>query len=180
MAIIGFTGRMSTGKNLSAKIWRLIDMYYNTEIQPKISLNKWIKKKLDSGYYYLGISHWEEKSYAHKLKQIVSILTGCSISDLDDQEFKKKVLPGDWAVITYRQALQYIGTDLFREKFHPDTWVFALMSDYKPQSVIGVTDEVNGGWVQKYPNWLITDVRFPNEAKAIKDRGGKIIRLFRN
>jgi hypothetical protein len=28
-------------------------------------------------------------------------------------------------------------------------------------------------------NWIITDVRFPNEAQAIKDRGGIIIRIER-
>jgi hypothetical protein len=32
----------------------------------------------------------------------------------------------------------------------------------------------------KHPNWIITDVRFPNEAKAIKDRGGIVIRVNRN
>jgi hypothetical protein len=31
----------------------------------------------------------------------------------------------------------------------------------------------------KHPNWIITDVRFPNEAKAIKDRGGIVIRVDR-
>jgi hypothetical protein len=32
----------------------------------------------------------------------------------------------------------------------------------------------------KHPNWIITDVRFPNEAKAIKDRGGIVIRVNRD
>ena len=30
-----------------------------------------------------------------------------------------------------------------------------------------------------YPSWLVTDVRFPNEAQAIKDRGGIIVRVNR-
>lgn len=30
-----------------------------------------------------------------------------------------------------------------------------------------------------FPNWIITDVRFPNEAQAIKDRGGIMIRIER-
>lgn len=29
----------------------------------------------------------------------------------------------------------------------------------------------------KYPNWIITDMRFPNELKAVKDRGGISIRV---
>ena len=31
-----------------------------------------------------------------------------------------------------------------------------------------------------YPNWIITDVRFPNEAEAIKRYGGKVIRVNRD
>lgn len=31
----------------------------------------------------------------------------------------------------------------------------------------------------KYPNWIITDMRFPNELQAVKDRGGITIRVNR-
>ena len=31
----------------------------------------------------------------------------------------------------------------------------------------------------QYPNWIITDTRFPNELKAVKDRGGISIRVNR-
>ena len=31
----------------------------------------------------------------------------------------------------------------------------------------------------KKPNWIITDVRFPNECEAIKQRGGIVIRVER-
>lgn len=31
----------------------------------------------------------------------------------------------------------------------------------------------------KYPNWIITDMRFPNELKAVKDKGGISIRVER-
>jgi len=33
--------------------------------------------------------------------------------------------------------------------------------------------------IQFYPNWIITDCRFPNEAQAIKERGGILIRIER-
>lgn len=32
---------------------------------------------------------------------------------------------------------------------------------------------------EQYPNWVITDVRFPNEVEAIKDRSGIMIRINR-
>ena len=35
-------------------------------------------------------------------------------------------------------------------------------------------------WIKdQYPNWIISDTRFPNELKAIKDRGGITIRIIR-
>jgi len=30
-----------------------------------------------------------------------------------------------------------------------------------------------------YPNWIVTDVRFPNEVEAIKKAGGTVIRIDR-
>lgn len=78
---------------------------------------------------------------------------------------------------TYREMLQRLGTDIFREHFHPNTWINALMSKYKPQSR-AFEDECYSKNVE-YPNWIITDVRFPNEVKAIKDRNGLIIKIDR-
>jgi hypothetical protein len=76
---------------------------------------------------------------------------------------------------TYRDALQFVGTDLFRKQFNDNTWVDATMADYKGVSAPNGL----GGEYTKYPNWLISDMRFPNEVKAIKDRDGLIIRINR-
>lgn len=84
---------------------------------------------------------------------------------------------------TPRILLQYIGTDLFRKLIHENVWVNATMIDYKfncrpiylePQrfepDLIAIEES----------KWIITDVRFPNEADAIKQRKGINIRLQRN
>ena len=35
-------------------------------------------------------------------------------------------------------------------------------------------------WIKdQYPNWIISDTRFPNEVQAVKDRGGITIRITR-
>lgn len=84
--------------------------------------------------------------------------------------------------ITIRQALQLIGTDLFRDKFHPNCWCNALFSDYKPQYIGGIdpiTDNAPVHITEFYHNWLITDLRFENEAQAILDRQGILIRVNR-
>jgi len=89
--------------------------------------------------------------------------------------------------LTIRQALQVIGTDLFRFQFHPNTWVNALMADYKDTRWISKVEYdflTTGKFNEeddkpRYPSWLITDVRFPNEIASIKDRRGLIIKILR-
>jgi hypothetical protein len=86
---------------------------------------------------------------------------------------------------TPRMVLQILGTDLFRKEFHPDVWVNATMAAYKP-----LTFEYPESYIkenpdkpateQVFPGWIIPDVRFPNEANAIKERGGILIRVERD
>ena len=57
--------------------------------------------------------------------------------------------------------LQLIGTDLFRNQLHPNTWVNASFANYLNNA------------------WIFTDVRFPNELEAIKKRAGITIRVNR-
>ena len=83
--------------------------------------------------------------------------------------------------MTPRLLLQLLGTDCGRNIIHPNLWVQSLMSEYKEynyaNSVSG-TSEVKK--LYKYPNWIITDLRFLNEMEAVKKRGGITIRVNRN
>lgn len=108
---------------------------------------------------------FEQKAFAAKLKEVASILTGVPAHRFEDQEFKKETMPEDWwreDKPTYRQFLQEVGTDALRNVIHPNIWVNALFADWRG-----------------YSRWIITDVRFPNEYKAIKDKGGIIVRVDR-
>ena len=74
--------------------------------------------------------------------------------------------------------LQKVGTEMGRS-IHPDTWVNALFSEYtfnlrRRQNPDGGTTIAEG-----FPNWIITDVRFPNEANIIKEKGGIMVRVKR-
>lgn len=89
---------------------------------------------------------------------------------------------------TPRLLLQLLGTDCGREIIHPNVWVNSLMTEYKAKSVANrpfhkselfSEDGDDLTWKDVYPNWVIADLRFPNEAKAIKDRKGIIIRVNR-
>lgn len=126
-----------------------------------------------------------------------SILTGISVEDFEKEEVKSNYLGKEWnryiqykdkriissiqpyphipmESMTIRQLLQEVGTDAMRDVIHPDVWVNALMKDYinKPSLAVGIPNYQS--------NWIITDCRFPNEAKAIKNRDGIILRVNRN
>lgn len=78
-----------------------------------------------------------------------------------DVEIHEKVI-----VMTPRLFMQLLGTDFGRNMIHPDIWVNSTMNDYDRD-------------YQRGQEWIITDVRFPNEIQAIKDRGGVVVRVNR-
>lgn len=86
--------------------------------------------------------------------------------------------------LTPRKLLQLIGTECGRNIIHPNIWVNALFSDYtyicKSQFCLASCKEPCDEDSKPYDNWVITDVRFENEAQAIKDRGGIVIRVNRD
>jgi hypothetical protein len=152
MAIIGLAGQIGSGK----------DAFCEFFIQ---------ESKID----------WENKKFAGKLKEIVSLLTGCKRQDLESDDFKNSFLPNEWNIIqddletkkyTYREVLQKLGTDLLRNGIHPQIHINALFSDYNQ-------DNREYSHSLDYPNWLITDLRFKNEFQAIHDRGGFNIKIIR-
>lgn len=63
---------------------------------------------------------------------------------------------------TPRKALQIMGTDIMRNHLNDDIWVNNTMRR-----------------ASKMDNCIISDVRFINEAKSIKDAGGILIRVQR-
>lgn len=94
--------------------------------------------------------------------------------------------------MTPRLLLQLLGTECGRNILHPNIWVNALMSQYKPvahkipNSEEGaIYDAYNSAmdadpnFENIYPNWVITDMRFDNEADAVKKAGGLTIRINR-
>lgn len=204
MALIGISGKIGSGKDLTGKIinwliWK--ERYYKDDNSVKF-MESWYPKASDGGMF-------EVKKFAYKLKQIVSLITGCSIEDLESQEFKAKQLGEEWnwyktyqttsegtAFIrstpteeakkflpfperikpyTYREMLQRVGTEAMRNCIHEDIWVNALFADYKTDK----NRKVSPSLEYYTSNWIITDMRFPNELKAVEDRDGITIRINR-
>lgn len=160
--IIGVNGYSGSGKDTVG----IIIQYLNCTNVGTVPIEEAIKDYEYHEWWLEDQSEWEIKKYAGKLKDIASHLTGIDIEKFEDQEFKKTNMGPEWSdrglPITVRTFLQILGTDALRNNLHYNVWVNALFADYTSES-----------------NWIITDVRFPNEAKAIKDRGGIIIRVDR-
>jgi hypothetical protein len=162
--IIGISGRIASGKNTVGDI---IEKLCLTNNGPK----------------------FEQKSFAGKLKQIASLLTGIPVEDFEDQEFKKSYLGAEWGTVesnplnavpvfediafnhlmSVRELLQKLGTEAIRDGLHPNAWVNALMCEYKRPKM----SEYNPS------NWIITDVRFPNELEAVEDVKGLTLKVVR-
>lgn len=215
--IVGISGKKQSGKNTVAKIWQLLDVWYNTEERTNfdgmMSDTQYVEYMLEDDKISYNKSSWQQKSFAHKIKQITCILLGCTMEQLEDPIFKETPLGEEWWVIklpsnwiipylgdypsfyykkynviklTPRMLMQMLGTEFGREIIHPNIWVNATFADYQPNgapynSLGDVFDDLKLCPSEtKMPNWIITDVRFPNEAEAIKDRGGILIRVNRD
>ena len=87
--------------------------------------------------------------------------------------------------LTPRLFMQLLGTNCGRMILHPNIWCNSLMAEYKAKDVGPVfskeyyPDSNEKDIVVEYPNWIISDTRFPNELKAIKDRNGITIKIVR-
>jgi ABC-type oligopeptide transport system ATPase subunit len=184
--IIGISGYSGSGKDTIGKIIQYLNCYNVGDL----TIDEIVKDYNDHEWWLEDQSGWEIKKFAGKLKQIASLLTGIDIVNFEDPEFKKKVMGPEWNVhgmpMTYRQFLQKLGTDGLRDNLHTNVWLNALFADYVPIEESNFFEYPKRKTVfdnpeskLKYPNWIITDVRFINEAKAIKDRGGIIIRVDR-
>ena len=185
--IIGISGRIGSGKDTVGKIIQYLCCgadeanitYDDWDGQPVwgTTNNKFHKKS------------FEIKKYAGKLKQMASLLTGIPVEDFEDQEFKKSYLGAEWGTVesnplnavpvfedvafnhlmSVRELLQKLGTEAIRDGLHPNAWVNALMCEYKRPKM----SEYNPS------NWIITDVRFPNELEAIEDVKGLTLKVIR-
>lgn len=112
-------------------------------------------------------------SFAASLKDAVSMIFGWDRELLEgstraSREWREKVDPW-WSErlgiphLTPRWVLQNMGTDVLRNHFHTDIWVASV--EYK---LLNTKDHI-----------VITDCRFANEVKAIRNAGGIAVRVER-
>jgi len=197
MSIIGISGYAKSGKDTVGKIVQ----YLTSEIRyPDYFTLEEILEHIPN--HATIHNQWVIKKWAGKLKVVASLLSGIPISKFEDQDFKQGPMPNCWSKWKYngkvggtnvqpifgndpqiepmsvRDFLQRLGTEAMRNGLHEDTWVNALMADYHEEEVVDrLASDISR--VHLPCKWVITDTRFPNEAIAIKNKGGIIIRINR-
>jgi hypothetical protein len=128
----------------------------------------------DTAANYLITHHqFKKESFANSLKDAVSHVFGWDRELLEGQskysrEWREQVDTW-WAErlkmpnLTPRLMLQLWGTEVCRTGFHDDIWIASLENKMRKTG----------------DNIVISDVRFPNEIKAIHNAGGIVVRIKR-
>jgi hypothetical protein len=119
--------------------------------------------------YLVNFHEFRRESFANTLKDAVSAVFGWDRTMLEGRtkaarEWREQVDPWwaerlDMPNLTPRWILQYWGTEVCRKGFHDDIWIASLENKLRNSR-----DDV-----------VISDCRFPNEIKSIKDAGGIIV-----
>jgi len=123
--------------------------------------------------YLVNFHEFRRDSFAATLKDAVAAVFSWDRELLEGRtkaarEWREQVDPW-WAErlnmpnLTPRWVLQWWGTEVCRRSFHDDIWIASLEARLRSAK----------------DNIVISDCRFPNEIKAIKNAGGKVIRVIR-
>jgi hypothetical protein len=123
--------------------------------------------------YLVNFHEFRRDSFANTLKDAVAAVFGWDRTMLEGRtkearEWREQIDPWwaerlDMPKLTPRWVLQYWGTEVCRKGFNDDIWIASLENKLRNSK-----DDI-----------VISDVRFPNEIKAIHAAGGKVIRIRR-
>lgn len=165
--IIGITGKAQSGKDTACRIVQLINTVDYDCACLEGEGEKYILDNVDSILPMTCM--WEKHAFADKLKECASIILGVPRFMFESGEFKESFtsLPlsnKEGEPMTNREFLQYFGTEVGRS-IDKDLWIKALMYSYGRD---------------KESHWIVPDVRFPNEADAIRNAGGVLWKIERD
>ena len=122
--------------------------------------------------YLVNYHGFRRESFANSLKDAVAHVFGWDRTMLEGrtkQAREWREQKDEWwsnrlgMDITPRWILQYWGTEVCRKAFHDDIWIAALENKLRTSK-----DDI-----------VISDCRFPNEIKSIRNAGGRVIRVVR-
>jgi hypothetical protein len=122
--------------------------------------------------YLTNFNGYRRESFANSLKDAVSQVFGWDRLLLEGRTTAAREwreIPDKWwsqrlgKPITPRYILQQWGTEVCRKGFHDDIWIASLENKLRNSK----------------DNVVISDCRFPNEIKSIREAGGIVVRVKR-
>ncbi len=155
--IIGVSGKKQSGKNtLCDCLFNIFSEKYSSGDVLTLSFADALKQKVCKGA--LGLTE-EQVNGTDEQKNSLTIYRWDNLPDDIRSEYKSTGL------MTAREIMQVVGTDIFREYFDNDIWVNATLRDIEQSDAKVI---------------LISDVRFPCEVTSLLDEGAHVIRLLRD
>lgn len=127
--------------------------------------------KTETAKYLTQHYKFQEVVFAEPVKRVTSIIFGFDYDMLlgdTPEKRKRRTTEKDliWG-LTPVEAMQRIGTEIFRENFDRDTWIKIAQRQIQQAISNGV-------------NVVISDCRFENEMEFIRSMGGELWVLFQN
>lgn len=118
-------------------------------------------------------------AFGDPLKDMCNQLWGISLPQLYDPVLKEVVIP-KWG-LSPRQIMQRFGTEVVRS-VHNDTWVIKLIDQIEAGHVrVPFPSREDPQWFELVAahKFAVVDVRFHNEARALRAIGGRLLRIER-
>jgi hypothetical protein len=161
--IISICGRANSGKDTCANY--IINKYSFT----KIAFADPLKRILKDVFEFSNNQLWGESNLRN-------------VEDLRYLRNRDNKIVG----LSPRECLQKVGTDLFRDELYSEVWteyLFRKIDLIKANRNLEY-DQINDIQFSKTKrsnsNFIISDLRFCNEADSIRRRGGYVIKIERN
>jgi hypothetical protein len=134
-----------------------------------IGLSGYARSGKDTAAAALVLDGWQRVSFADVLRNFLYAVNPVIMSSalFGTTRLAEYVDTFGWEkakddVPEVRALLQRVGTDAGRNILGENVWIDAALSGLEPDG-----------------SYVVTDCRFPNEAQAIRDRGGYVFRITR-
>lgn len=221
MALISISGKISSGKDTVGKIIQIItnSPHFTDEavvdfLGRNLYASKWKVKKfadklkdivcllLDCSREQLEDREFKEKelgeewtrykvTYSNGITQTAYLGSEEEVEEFEKRSIIRSIKSVEKQRLTPRLLLQLIGTECGRDIIHPNIWINALMSEYKPLVSyqgglldLGMSNEqmekIGEPVEAEYPKWIITDTRFPSEFWALDKKSALLLRVERD
>jgi hypothetical protein len=116
---------------------------------------------------------WTPVAFADELKRIAKNLWDLSEEQVNGTLADKERVDPRWGVAP-RHLLQTLGTEAGRNA-HPETWIRYLLRTLETWE----RQDWEQGIADLRTGFVVSDVRFPNEASAVRRHGGTVWRVER-